>query len=493
MGEYNRYYRAYRRQYNLDQLENDVRNDARAAAAGNIQTWPQTPQSQYYARHPDSRRWAEGPSCDQYAYPEAVRGQYAVPAGLQYNSCWATSHPPPYTYNGTGAGARIDGGYSRWTTPRTRTFSGRCRYNLGNGHHCPENIRNSASRYCELHTLPMTQNPTSTFTYDGYTTYPANYSRALENSNPRDRYAYHAPPTAHQDERAAAYQTVMAELANVRRKKLQWDQYHRRCMRQTSGNDRPEYPGTYAYHPEYINTRSFPPMAAGICANASGLTFAAQDAWEPCIYDHEIDADNWPRFLKCGICNSIYTDPVIYTDPTTQQQTVCCRSCTDSSPLKSLSSFPWRARLFPHRMVGRDAGAQLQPATRIEMLRSSFEDNFINLVTTMAPRQICHFCERIMTQPTVTCEDVEPQYLAYRQLQGARPVGMANHAFCAACLHDFRFKDGADLARCPFGDCIWNSTDQFPVNDDYVREAHEIASFAWEKALETVDRELKGC
>ncbi|KAF3919049.1 hypothetical protein ABW21_db0202263 [Orbilia brochopaga] len=248
---------------------------------------------------------------------------------------------------------------------------------------------------------------------------------------------------AYSDPRSAAYAAAMNDAEN----------YERWRSQQGGGNF---FPGFSGFHGATDN----------------------QAAW---ISMREIDHDNWPCFLKCAFCGRVYNEPVTFTHPDTGHQVACCRGCTsiarqNSGPMPSLPNLNRLFRRTP----------KMQWATQLTQLRAVFEKNFLDMVLTHAPHQICYFCRRVMTDPVVTCKNVPPQFWVHTHgtRQRQHPDRPVHHAFCKSCLEQYRFSGGADYAQCPFTDKMWAAGDNFPLSIEYNREARGIAGRAWELTLQ---------
>ncbi|KAK6534023.1 hypothetical protein TWF281_005363 [Arthrobotrys megalospora] len=356
-----------------------------------------------------------------------------------------------------------------WDLPQPpRTYSGRCRYNTGNGGRCPENIRNEFSRYCDFHNFAAGG--------DGlFNTTHRPRRNSVPNLNSRDYYSHFPRWAAATDPRSAAYRAAMEDLRNIN--------LLQRCWGGLNGRY-PQRPGIGNNIPD-LWPRD--PITGGP-SGSGGPDLSTRHAAE--IYIREIDADNWPFYLKCSVCRRLYDDPVYFWHSDTNQLCICCRGCVsslcDSPPTYPSSNTPpsWRSTFYPRRhQRQRQLMPTLYPATKVNILRSLFEKHYYAMISTEAPRQICYFCQKPMVNPVVTCPDVPPMYWVLTH--GATPpIGVVQHAFCAGCLDTYRFDGGADYARCPFTDNCWSTMDSFPVDQGYVREAQAIAGKAWEKTLQ---------
>ncbi|EPS39980.1 hypothetical protein H072_6304 [Dactylellina haptotyla CBS 200.50] len=422
-NNFNRFYQEFRRQFGLNNSQNGYTG------------WPPWSTSSN-SRYPfTSQNWQDDDRM-RFEFLDSLRGNFSGNGNI-YDS-WANSNR-----------------FLRGGPP------GRCKYRSRNGTRCGEQRRNPYTRFCDFHSFSLEDDGAA---YDSPSDRDDRYTRRRWRRGSGNRYSRFTDWASH-DPRSAAYEAAMADhedRENMRRhcetRFNRFSKYH-------------DIPFDYSFN------------------ESGGPSLSPQQAvW---ISIREIDVDNWPFYLKCGICRKILNDPVHYTNPTTSSNIVACRSCVPSAPsggeFNPQTSY-WRAAFFPQSYAGSGSGAMsnfnLTPATEVSLLRSYFEQNFTQAIQQEAPRQICYFCQRPMTNPVVTCTNVPPQFwgLTHGNLP---PIGPVKHAFCMGCLDDYRYKGAAvDFATCPFRDNCWNSSHRFALDGEYHREAQAIAGRAWDKALQ---------
>ncbi|KAF3932948.1 hypothetical protein ABW20_dc0102043 [Dactylellina cionopaga] len=243
MHDFNNYYQEFRHQFGVDNLENEFGGE------GTWWGW------QGGAYPNGGNPWGDDNQF-RYDYLDDIRAYFCNSNGANLYDSWGSR----------ASGGMFDmpgwAGYGAQRAPGTPP--GRCKYNIGDGRHCPETIRNPYSRYCDFHT----------FAFGGDSPYdmpsgPSRNSRRRSRRSGlgaglRDRYS-RSTQWADQDPRSAAYEAAMADLQNLQRE---------RRRRESSGY----YDGSDYSHSngEY----------------GSSFSRYQQEAW---IHIRELDIDNWPQ------------------------------------------------------------------------------------------------------------------------------------------------------------------------------------------------------
>ncbi|KAK6509763.1 hypothetical protein TWF481_004493 [Arthrobotrys musiformis] len=295
-----------------------------------------------------------------------------------------------------------------------------------------------------------------------------------------------------------------------------------RCPDDVASGDSPYCEFHSSLDPGETCSRCVPPRQRdeweemdGIYADAAGPPLSLSDPipgginW-PCptvseaanVSIRELDFDYRPFYLKCSVCLECFEDPVYFWHPTTRQLCVCCRLCVnikmDNAPAyvypgpDSQYESRWRPNTVTGLYPGQGAEGfrvpRLFSATKIAALKLAFEQDFKKAIKTEAPLQICHFCNDIMVNPTVTCRDVPGEFWV-RTLgdKATADVEGVQHVFCAHCLEDYCEVNACQpCVTCPFGDNYWYDDQIFPIHDESVTEAAHIAGRVWEDILQSV-------